>query len=77
MSSEQEPGAERRSHLRKIRFRGRLLWFALGGLVVGGVGLCLVTGLAGSPWLFLLYPLLIGMIGLSLLVFALQLLHRL
>ena len=74
---EQEPGTERRSHLRKIRFRGRMLWFSLAGLVIGSVGLFLVTGLANSPWLFLLYPLLIGLIGVSLLVLALQLLHRL
>ncbi len=77
MNSEEGPGPERRSHLRKIRFRGRLLGMAIGGVLVGGVGLFLVTGLAGSPWLFLLYPLLIGLIGVSLLVLALQLLHRL
>ena len=77
MTSEQEPGTERRSHLRKIRFRGRLLWMALAGVLVGSVGLFLVTGLADSPWLFLLYPLLIGLIGVALLVLAIQFLHRL
>jgi len=77
MTPEEEPGTEHRSHLRKIRFRGRLVGFSLAGLLIGGLGLFLVTGLANSPWLFLLYPLLIGMIGLSLLVLALQLLHRL
>ncbi len=77
MNSEQEPGTERRSHLRKIRFRGRLLGPAIGGVLIGSLGLFLVTGLSGSPWLFLLYPLLIGLVGVSLLVLALQLLHRL
>lgn len=77
MNSEEEPGKGRKSHLRKIRFRGRLVLPAIGGILIGSVGLFLVTGLANSPWLFLLYPLLIGLIGLSLLVLALQLLHRL
>ncbi len=77
MTSEEKPEPERRSHLRKIRFRGRLLGVAVGGILIGSLGLFLVTGMAGSPWLFLLYPFLIGLIGVSLLVLALQLLHRL
>ncbi len=77
MSAEEERGTERRSHLHKVRFRGRLVGLSLCGVVVGGGGLFLVTGLAGSPWLFLLYPLLIGLTLVSLLVLALQLLHRL
>jgi hypothetical protein len=77
MTSEDEPEPQPRSHLRKIRFRGRLVWMAIAGALLGSVGLFLVTGLANSPWLFLLYPLLIGLIGFSLLVLALQLLHRL
>ena len=77
MNPDEDPGTAGRSHLRKIRFRGRLLGMAIAGVLVGGVGLFLVTGLADSPWLFLLYPLLIGLIGFSLLVLALQLLHRL
>ncbi len=71
-----DPGVERRSHLRKVRFRGKLLWLSLGGALIGGVGLFVVTGLANSPWLFLLYPLLIGLLLISLLVLALQLLQR-
>jgi F0F1-type ATP synthase assembly protein I len=77
MNPDDESGIERRSHLRKIRFRGQLLWMAIGGVLIGSLGLFLVTGLASSPWLFLLYPLLIGLLGVSLLVLALQLLHRL
>lgn len=77
MSIDEEDRKGRRSHLHKIRFRGRLLWAAVGGVAVGSVGLFLVTGLAASPWLFLLYPLLIGLVGVSLLVLALQLLRRL
>ena len=77
MSDEEERSTDRRSHLRKVRFRGRLVGPAVLGVLVGGAGLFLVTGLAGSPWLFLLYPLLIGLIGISALVLALQLLHRL
>ena len=77
MKPHEEPETSRRSHLRKIRFRGRLVAIAIVGLLLGSVGLFLVTGLADSPWLFLLYPLLIGLIGFSLLILALQLLHRL
>ena len=77
MTPEEEGGTDRRSHLRKFRFRGRLLVLAIGGVLIGSLGLFLVTGLAGSPWLFLLYPLLIGLTFVSLLVLALQLLHRL
>lgn len=75
MIPEDEPN--RSSPLRKIKFRGRLLGFGIGGILIGALGLFLVTGLAGSPWLFLLYPLLIGLTFVSLLVVALQLLHRL
>lgn len=77
MTPEEDPSSGRRSHLRKIRFRGRLVWLSLAGVVCGSFGLFAVTGLAGSPWLFLLYPLLIGLVGFSLLTLALQLLHRL
>ena len=77
MTPEDDPSNGRRSHLRKIRLRGRLVWPAVAGLVGGSFGLFAVTGLAGSPWLFLLYPLLIGLVGFSLLILALQLLHRL
>lgn len=77
MTSEEERGTDRSSHLRKIRFRGRLLGLGIGGVLIGSLGLFLVTGLAGSPWLFLLYPLLIGLTFVSLLILALQLLHRL
>lgn len=77
MKSEEEGGTDRRSHLHKVRFRGRIPGLGLGGVLIGCTGLFLVTGLAGSPWLFLLYPLLIGLTFFSLLVLALQLLHRL
>ena len=40
-------------------------------------GLFMATGLASSPWLFLLYPLLIGALLISLCALALRLLHRL
>ncbi len=72
-----DPGTERRSHLRKVRFRGPVVWLCLAGILIGGIGLFLVTGLSGSPWLFLLYPILIALLGGSLLVLALQFLHRL
>ena len=77
MTPEEERGRARRSHLRKLRFRGRVVGLALSGIVAGAAGLFLVTGLANSPWLFLLYPVLIGLTLFSILVLALQLLHRL
>jgi hypothetical protein len=77
MIPEDERGPDQNSPLRKIKFRGRLIGFGIGGVLIGLLGLFLVTGLAGSPWLFLLYPLLIGLTFVSLLVVALQLLHRL
>jgi hypothetical protein len=64
-------------HLRPLRVRGNVLLWSGMGVVGCGAGLLILTGLASSPWLFLLYPLLIGGEILSLGVLALSLLHRL
>ena len=67
---------EKASHLRKIRMRGRIAVWAILGVVFSTVGLLLLTGLAATPWLFLLYPALIGILLVSLGALALHLLHR-
>ena len=62
--------------LRSLRLGPGLVRWAGAGIVVSGAGLLLLTLLAQSPWLFLLYPLLIGILLLSLVALALSLLHR-
>ena len=65
------------SHLRPLRLRGGIGSWSLVIAIVSGLCLFLVTGLAASPWLFLLYPLLIGGLVFGLGVFALRLLSQL
>ncbi len=65
------------SRLKPLRVRGRVLAWAIAGVILAGAGLLLITGLAGTPWLFLLYPLLIGLLLVSLSAIALHLLHKL
>ena len=64
------------SHLKPVRLRGSVLAWAAVGILVSALGLLLITGLSGTPWLFLLYPLLIGVLLVSLGALALHLLHR-
>jgi len=64
------------SHLRPLKLGGAVTRWALTGIGVGTLGLFLLTGLAGSPWLFLLYPALIGVVLVSAGALALHLLHR-
>jgi hypothetical protein len=65
------------THLKPLRVRGSIgIWSVLGA-VGCAVGLLALTGLASSPWLFLLYPLLIVGQIVSLGVLALTLLRRL
>ena len=71
-AEDREPG-----HLKPLRMRGNMVLWSGVGAAGCAVGLVLLTGLATSPWLFLLYPLLIGGQILSLVVLALSLLHRL
>lgn len=71
-----EPSAPPASHLRPVRLKGSVLAWACAGIVIGAVGLLLITGLSGTPWLFLLYPVLIGVLLVSLGALALHLLHR-
>ena len=67
----------RGSHLKRVRLRGSVLAWAIPGVVITALGLLLVTGLSGTPWLFLLYPVLIGALLVSLSVIVLHLLQRL
>ncbi|HLK56148.1 MAG TPA: hypothetical protein VKU00_06275 [Chthonomonadaceae bacterium] len=71
-----EASPERGSRLRPLRIGpGVIRWAGL-GVVLSALGLLLLTLLARSPWLFLLYPLLIGTLLLSLGALALALLNR-
>ena len=65
-----------REALRPVRFRPSTVRWGLAGILLSGGGLLLLTMLARSPWLFLLYPILIGTLLLSLGVLALALLYR-
>jgi fatty acid desaturase len=65
------------AHLRPLRVRGGIVRWSVTVAVVSGICLFLITGLAASPWVFLLYPLLIGALLLALCALALHLLHRL
>jgi hypothetical protein len=69
--------SERGSHLKRVRLRGSALAWAVPGAGVSALGLLLVTGLSNTPWLFLLYPLLIGALLVSLGMIVLHLLQRL
>jgi hypothetical protein len=65
------------TRLKSLRLRGGILVWGFVGTAVCATGLILLTGLAESPWLFLLYPLLIGGLIASLGVLTLNLLRRL
>ena len=77
-SERDEPNrpASHSSHLKPLRIGGNILAYAVMGAVVAGEGLFLLTTLSVSPWLFLLYPVLIGVLLVSLSVIVLHLLHR-
>lgn len=64
------------ARLKPLRLRGNVARWAIAAALLSSLGLLLLTGLASSPWLFLLYPLLIGTLLASLGVLALHLLHR-
>jgi hypothetical protein len=71
-----EPSLPPHPRLKLLRLRGNPMLWGLIGAIVSILGLFLIGGLAASPWLFLLYPLLIGLLLISLGVLALHLLHR-
>jgi hypothetical protein len=52
-----------------------MLW-GTAGTLLALAGLFLLTGWSFSPWLFLLYPALIGLLLVSLGALGLHLLHR-
>lgn len=72
-NQEKPPGSSR---LRTIRMGRGILALALAGSGMSGIGLLVLTGLAPTPWLFLLYPVLIGCLMVSLSAMAMHLLHR-
>jgi len=65
-----------RSHLRALRPHGRVAFWAVTGAVVSGLGLVGLTSFASTPWLFLLYPVLIGLLLTSLGALGLHLIRR-
>ncbi len=73
---ENEPDASPTSRLKPLRVTGHILAYAVAGIILGGIGLLLITILPGSPWLFLLYPVLIALVLVSLIAIVLHLLHR-
>lgn len=64
-------------HLVPLRVRGNMVVWSLVTTAISGIGLFLLTGLAWSPWLFLLYPILIGALVFSLGALSLHLIRRL
>jgi hypothetical protein len=63
-------------HLTLLRPRANMLLWSLAGIALSSLGLFFLTGWAASAWLFLLYPMLIGIFLCSLGVLALHLLRR-
>ncbi|HZT42048.1 MAG TPA: hypothetical protein VFA07_07650 [Chthonomonadaceae bacterium] len=66
-----------RPRLVVVKPRGPVVVLSLGAALLSAIGLVLVTGLATSAWLFVIYPVLIGTLVASLGILALHLLHRL
>ena len=73
---EPTPPPDSKSHLKPLRMRGSIVKWSIAGTVLTLLGLLLLTGMSPTPWLFLLYPLLIAGLLLSLGALALHLLHR-
>jgi hypothetical protein len=71
------PDFPKKPPLVPLHVRGNVAVWSVLIAAVCGLCLFLLTGLAPTPWLFLLYPLLIGGLVLSLAVLALHLLRRL
>lgn len=65
------------SRLKILHLKGSVITWAAVGAVVSMLGLLLLTGLSSSPWLFLLYLVLIPLLLVSLSTLALHLLHHL
>lgn len=65
------------SRLKPLKFGFNIARWSPLIAIASVIGLFLLTGLASSPWLFLLYPILIGALLFSLASLALHLLHRL
>ena len=70
------PPTSSQDRLRPLSLRGNVLVRGLIGASVSFLGLILLTGMTPSPWLFLLYPLLIGGLLFSLALIGLHLLRR-
>ncbi len=78
MPSSQPEGESVRTgaHLMPLKLRGRFVLWAILGAALSAAGLLALTGWAATPWLFLLYPLFIGVLIASLGLLALHLIHR-
>lgn len=64
------------SRLKPLRITSHILAYAVAGIILGSIGLLLITIFPASPWLFLLYPVLIALVLASLSAIVLHLLHR-
>ena len=65
-----------KSHLKKIRLSGNVTIWYLIGVIFSVLGIFVTTSLSTTIWMFLLYPLFIGILLLSLNGLALQLMKR-
>lgn len=66
----------RKGHLRPVKMRSGVVRGCLATAIASAAGLALITGWSPSVWLFLLYPVLIGALLISLGVLGLNLLNR-
>jgi hypothetical protein len=72
-----DPQKDRRPQMLVVKPRGPVVLLSLCVALFSIAGLILVTGLATSAWVFLVYPVLIGALVTSLGILTLHLLHRL
>jgi len=73
----QKPDFPKKPPLTRLRLRGHGAKWCVAIAAGSGVGLFLLTGLSPTPWFFLLYPLLLGGLVISLGILALYLLRPL
>lgn len=76
MKSEPTHRPDTHTHLRIVNWKGSIMLWGTAGTLLALAGLFLLTGWSFSPWLFLLYPALIGLLLVSLGALGLHLLHR-
>ncbi len=64
-----------KSTLKKVTVKGNIILWCVTGIVFSTLGILLTTGLSTTVWLFLLYPIFISVLLLSLGGLALQLIR--